>query len=159
NGWGANALSFDADDIAEWPVSFSEMEAAYKTVYRRVRVAGPLDDDLTPHLSGVYPSDPPGRLSSAGERLLRSDRRRRTRGAGAEVRIGAARLAVTTDPSQPNACDYCDRCLWGCPRDSIYNPRLTTLAECERSGKFRYVRGRWVIALMSREQRITGIRY
>ena len=55
------------------------MDAAYRTVYQRIRVAGPIDDDLTPYLRGVYPSEPPVRLSCADERLLRSYRRRKAK--------------------------------------------------------------------------------
>jgi choline dehydrogenase-like flavoprotein len=159
NGWGANALSFDADDLAEWPVSESEMDAAYRTVYQRVRVAGPVDDDLTPYLHGVYPSEAPVRLSFADERMLRSYQRSRSKLQRSGLRIGRARLAVITDPSRGDACDYCDRCLWGCPRSAIYNPRLTTLAQCEAYGKFRYVSERLVLALLSDNRRIRGIRY
>src|SRR6202171_1306234 len=32
NGWGANALAFDDNDLAEWAASFSAMEAALKPV-------------------------------------------------------------------------------------------------------------------------------
>jgi len=159
NGWGANALSFDADDLSGWPVSESEMDAAYRTVYQRIRVAGPVDDDLTPWLRGVHPSEPPVRLSSADERLLRSYRRGKPKLEKSGLRIGLARLAVITEASRSDACDYCDRCLWGCPRSAIYNPRLTTLAQCEAYGKFRYVPGRLVLALRSRDHRIDGIRY
>ena len=159
NGWGANALSFDADDMAEWPVSISEMDAAYKTVYQRIRVAGPIDDDLTPHLPGVYPSEPPVRLSGADERLLQSYQRRKPKLARSGIKIGQARMAVTTDASRHNACDHCERCLWGCPKASIYNPRLTTLVDCEANRGFRYVSGRMVLSLLSSNHRITGIRY
>ena len=154
NGWGANALSFDADDIAEWPVSISEMDAAYRTVYQRIRVAGPIDDDLTSHLAGVYPSEPPVRLFDADERLLQSYERRKLKLAKSGIRVGRARMAVMTDASRHNACDYCERCLWGCPKAAIYNPRLTTLAECEANRGFRYMSGRLVLSLLS--QRTTG---
>ena len=66
---------------------------------------------------------------------------------------------MITDPRTEDACDYCDRCLWGCPRAAIYNPRLTTLADCEAYRGFRYVPGRLVLALLSTDHRITGIRY
>jgi len=159
NGWGANALSFDTDDIKEWPVSISEMDAAYKIVYQRIRVAGPIDDDLTPHLAGVYPSEPPVRLSDADERLLQSYERRKLKLAKSGIRVGRARMAVMTDASRHNACDYCERCLWGCPKAAIYNPRFTTLAECEANRGFRYVSGRLVLSLISSSRRIIGIRY
>jgi len=159
NGWGANALAFDANDMAEWPVSLSEMDAAYKTVYQRIRVAGPIDDDLTPHLPGVYPSEPPIQLTDADQRLLQSYRRRKPKLARSGIKIGQARMAVMTDASRHNACDYCDRCLWGCPKAAIYNPRLTTLADCEANGRFRYLSGRLVLSLLSSDHRIIGIRY
>ena len=48
NGWGANALAFDDDDLSDWPVAFSDMESAYRRVYERIPVAGPVEDDLSP---------------------------------------------------------------------------------------------------------------
>jgi choline dehydrogenase-like flavoprotein len=159
NGWGANALSFDDNDLAEWPVSFSEMEAAYRVVYERIPVAGPIDDDLTPHLHGVYPSQPSVRLSASDQRLLRTYHAKKRRLEPLGVKIGCARLAVVTDPSRTDACDYTGRCLWGCPKGSIYNPRLSTLKQCEAHSGFHYVAGRLVLALRSSENRINGICY
>jgi choline dehydrogenase-like flavoprotein len=159
NGWGANALSFDEDDLSDWPISFADMEAAYRTVYKRIPVAGPSDDDLAPYLSGVYPSQAPVRLSSADQRMMQRYNRKKRSLARLGVRIGPARLAVITDPQRENACDYCDRCLWGCPRASIYNPALSTLKECESYKGFSYVQDRFVLSLLSSENRITGVRY
>ena len=159
NGWGANALSFDDDDLAAWPVSFSDMEDAYKTVFERIPVAGPRDDDLTPHLRGVHPSQPPVRLSTSDQRLLDTYQRKKSALEKLGVKIGGARLAVVTDPARADACDYSGRCLWGCPNGSIYNPRLSTLQACETYRGFRYVGGRLVLALRSSANRIDGIRF
>src|SRR5207249_7816392 len=135
------------------------MEAAYKTVYKRVPVAGPLEDDLTPLLPGVHPSQPSVRLTAADQRLLQTYERRKRRLAKLGVKVGVARLAVATDPSRKDACDYCDRCLWGCPKASIYNPRLSTLKECEAYRGFRYVSGRLVLSLLANDGKLTHIRY
>ena len=159
NGWGANALSFDENDLSDWPISFSDMEAAYRTVYDRIPVAGPVDDDLAPFLSGVYPSQPSVRLSTADQKLLQIYSKKKNAMTRLGVRIGPARLAVITDPQREDACDYCDRCLWGCPRASIYNPALSTLKECEDYKNFNYVKGRFVLSLLTNEDKITGIRY
>ncbi len=145
NGWGANALRFDQNDLAEWPVSASEMETAYKTVYSRIPVAGPTDDDLTPHLHDVRPSQPPVRLTASDHRLLHAYQRRKRKLEALGVRIGLARLAVVTDPARMDACDYSDRCLWGCPNSAIYNPSVSTLKECEAYSGFRYLSGRLVL--------------
>jgi choline dehydrogenase-like flavoprotein len=159
NGWGANALAFDDNDLAGWPVSFSEMEAAYRTVYGRIPVAGPIDDDLTPHLRGVYPSQPPVQLSASDQRLLNTYQQKKRKLEKLGVRMGCARLAVVTDPSRADACDYSDRCLWGCPRGSIYNPRLSTLKQCGAYRGFRYVGGRLVLAFRSTDHKLDRIRY
>jgi choline dehydrogenase-like flavoprotein len=74
--------------------------------------------------------------------------------------LGAARLAVVTDPADPQrACDACNRCLWGCPKGSIYNPAASTLQACRRYAGFRYLPDREVIALTARDGRATGLRY
>lgn len=159
NGWGANALGFDENDLAGWPVSFSEMDAAYKTVCARIPIAGPIDDDLAPHLHGVYPSQPPVRLNASDERLLRAYAQRKAALRKLGVGIGRARLAVVTDAAREDACNYCNRCLWGCPRGSIYNPRESTLRECEANRGFRYLPQRFVLSLLFADTRVTGIRY
>lgn len=158
NGWGANALSFDEDDLRDWPVSFAEMEPAYKTVYSRIPVAGPENDDLTPFLSGVFPSQPAVKMSRVDQRLFQIYSKKRKTFNKMGVRIGQSRLAVMTDPDSEAACDYCERCLWGCPKGSIYNP-ISTLNKCEGHKNFKYISGRYVLSLLSNENQITGIRY
>ena len=135
------------------------MDTAYRTVYGRIPVAGPARDDLSPHLRGAYPSQPPIRLSTTDERLVRIYERKKAGLARHGIRLGRARVAVVTDPARSDACDYCDRCLWGCPRTSIYNPSTSTLEECAARRGFRYVPGRLVVSLLSRDNRVTAIRY
>ena len=159
NGWGANALGFDENDLAGWPVSFSEMDAAYKTVCARIPIAGPIDDDLSPHLHGVYASQLPVRLTASDERMLRAYARHKAALQKLGVGLGRARLAVVTDAAREDACNYCNRCLWGCPRGSIYNPLESTLRECEAHHGFRYLPQRFVLSLLFADTRVTGIRY
>jgi choline dehydrogenase-like flavoprotein len=159
NGWGANALAFDEDDMREWPIAASEMDAAYRIVYQRIPVAGPRDDDLTPYLAGVYPSQPPVQLTNRDMRLLRGYERSKRKLASLGVKVAMARLAVATDTARRDACEYCDRCLWGCPKASIYNPRVSTLSACEAYRGFRYVRGRFVLSLVAANGSVRAIRY
>ena len=158
NGWGANALSFDDDDLGDWPISSTEMQAAYKSVYKRIAVAGPDKDDLSPFLSGAYPSQSAIQMSRVDQRILQTYKKNSKTFNKMGVRIGQARLAVVTDPLRDDACDYCERCLWGCPRQSIYNP-VSTLEECAKYAGFNYISGRYVLSLLSSERRICGIRY
>jgi len=159
NGWGANALVYDQDDMSEWPVSAADMSSAYRTVCERIPVAAPENDDLSPHFRGLQPSQAPVALTDADRRIYdRYARNRRTLNRAGVV-MGRARLAVVTDSSRPDACDRCDRCLWGCPRDAIYNPRVSTLAACEAYRNFRYLPGRMVLSHNARDGVIQGIRY
>ena len=159
NGWGGNALAFDENDLADWPISFTDMEAAYRTVYSRISVAGPVDDELVSSLSGVHPSQRPVQLTAADERLMRAYHKKKAVLSRLGVHLGKARLAVVTQPQREDACDYCDRCLWGCPKGSIYNPATSTLQDCNAYQNFRYVPKRYVLSLLSSDDRITGIRY
>jgi len=159
NGWGANALAYDEDDLSGWPVSCAEMDRAYRTAFARIPVAGPVTDDLSPYLAGVYPSQPPVRPSHADDILLKTYGRKSRALHRRGIRVGLARLAVVTDPDREDACDYCDRCLWGCPRGAIYNPAASTLSACAAHRNFRHLRGRYVISLLSRENRISALRY
>ena len=158
NGWGANALSFDADDLADWPVSYADMESAYKTVYQRIPVAGPRDDDLSPFLSGAFLSQPAVQMSTADQRLMQVYKHNSKAFNKMGVRMGQARLAVVTDPQRDDACDYCQRCLWGCPKGAIYNP-VSTLKACADYPGFEYISGRYVLSLLSSGNKITGLRY
>ncbi len=159
NGWGANALSYDENDLREWPVPSADMAAAYRTVYERIPVAGPANDDLSPHLSHVFASQAPVALTEPDRRLLARYESRRAALAARGVKLGLARLAVVTDPARPDACDHCNRCLWGCPRGSIYNPALSTLHACRRYDGYRYVAGRQVLSLRAEAGAATAIRF
>jgi choline dehydrogenase-like flavoprotein len=159
NGWGANALSYDGNDLEGWPVAHDEMAAAYRTVYERVPVAGPQTDDLSPHLAGVHPTQAPVALTGADRNLLDAYAKRRSALAARGVKLGLARLAVVTDRARPDGCDLCNRCLWGCPRGAIYNPALSTLQSCERFGGFHYVPGRQVLSLRARDGAVSAVRY
>jgi choline dehydrogenase-like flavoprotein len=159
NGWGANALSFDDDDLSDWPVSFDDMEPAYRTVYQRIPVAGPQEDQLSTSLSGVYPSQPAVPLTSVDERLMQVYRRKKAKLARQGIGLGQARLAVVTDPADVRACDGCDRCLWGCPRGSIYNPASSTLDACKAFPGFHYRPGREVLSLVADGGKVSAIRF
>lgn len=159
NGWGANALAFDDDDMAGWPVSFADMAPAYRVAFNRVPVAGPPEDALSPYFPGVRASQAPVRTSRADDILLARSTSRTRALARRGVHIGRARLAVVTDPLRPDACTYCDRCLWGCPRGSIYNPATSTLAACAAYPGFRHLRGRHVVSLITNADRVTGLRF
>lgn len=160
SGWGANAVSFDDDDMWDWPVGFSDYASAYAEAYERIPVAGPAEDDLSAFFPGVRVTQPPIALNEHDEALLRSYVCARK---GIQKRfglsLGVARLAVANDGRGDSSCEYCGRCLWGCPRGSIYNPAMSTLAECMSHRHFTYERNRLVVRLETSAGRVTHCRY
>jgi choline dehydrogenase-like flavoprotein len=85
--------------------------------------------------------------------------RRADRLAARGVLLGQARMAVVTDPGRADACDRCDRCLWGCPRGALYNPAHSTLQQCNTYRGFRLLVGRYVTGLRAVEHRVAALRF
>ena len=160
NGWGANALTFDDDDLTDWPISSDVLAPAYARVQSRIPIAGPEHDALSERFPHQRPNQPAVPLSAADRHFVGLWERRRDRLADERMFLGRARLAVVTQPGRlEQTCDLCNRCLWGCPRHSIYNPAVTTLRACEEHPTFRYRRHRQVLRLDGRDGRITAIEY
>jgi choline dehydrogenase-like flavoprotein len=158
-GWGANALSFDDDDLKDWPITFSDLASAYAEACQRLPIAGE-SDALSGYFPGVTPNQPPLQLSPHDARLLAGyERRAAAIQRRHHVQLGRARIAAITAADDPAACRYCGRCLWGCPAGSLYDPAKTTLVECQRHPQFTYRPGRMVLSLDTRDARITGVRY
>ncbi len=159
-GWGANVSTFDDNDLAGFPISAADLAAGYQEACRRVGVAGPAgDDDLTPFLPGLEATRPPLRLTDHDRAVLAAYESRRGRLNRLGVRLGLARMAVETGADEKARCSYCGRCLWGCPRGSIYNPADKTLAACRRYPGFKYLPDRLVIDFETRQGRVTAGRF
>ena len=158
-GWGANAVSFDDDDLKDWPIAFGDLEQAYAEACRRLPIAAPTDA-LSRYFPGITPNQAPVQLSPHDAALLADyERRAATIQRWSHLQLARARIAAVTAPEHPSACRYCGRCLWGCPAGSLYDPAKTTLLECQQHPRFTYLPNRMVLSLETRDARITGIRY
>ncbi|MDP1643955.1 MAG: GMC oxidoreductase [Thiobacillus sp.] len=158
-GWGANAVSYDDDDLRDWPIAFSDLEQAYVEACRRLPIAGPVDA-LSRYFPGVTPNQPPVRMNRHDARLLSSFTQHASRiERWSHIQLARARIAAVTAQGHPSTCRYCGRCLWGCPSGSLYDPARTTLLECQSHPQFTYKPGRMVLSLEAHDGRITGIRY
>lgn len=157
-GWGANAVSYDDDDLEDWPIGFADLASSYDEARRRLPIAG-ADDALSPYFPGAGPNQPPLALSPHDANLLARFEHNAPRFAKRyHIQLARARIAALTAPNEPAACRYCGRCLWGCPEGSLYDPR-STLAECETHPGFTYKPGRMVLSLEARDGHIGAIRY
>jgi hypothetical protein len=98
------------------------------------------------------------RLDRHSEALVAAyTRQRGTLNAGG-VFVGRTRVATLSVPHDGReACSYTGRCLWGCPRRSIYTPSQT-LARCQGFESFEYVGGVEVLRLVvGPGRRVCGI--
>jgi len=158
-GWGANAVSYDDDDMRDWPISFRDLEPGYAEACRRLPIAAAADD-LSRYFPGITPNQPPVRMNRHDASLLSNFSRRASRiERWRHIQLARARIAAVTESDPPSTCRYCGRCLWGCPSGSLYDPAKSTLAECLKHPRFTYKPDRMVLSLEARDSKIIGIRY
>lgn len=140
NVWGASVLPFRQHDIADWPVTETDLTDAHRSILKILPVAGERD-----RLAELFPLLPDHlhqhKRSTQFERLMATLARNRAKLQENGVTFGTARLAVRFNGNTlSDSCNYCGHCLHGCPRDLIYSSRHT-LTALLASGKLTYVRG------------------
>lgn len=155
--WTGGAYPFNDAELQAFPFGYAELAPHYAEVAARVGILGDPGDDL----ARFFPT--PGRLADP----LRLDEHSAALMAGyAKKRdyfnrklgcfVGRSRLAVlSADRPGRDGCRYCGRCLWGCPRGSLYTPSMT-LAECKAYPNFTYRPDTFVTHLVTDGRRVTG---
>jgi choline dehydrogenase-like flavoprotein len=136
--WTGGCYPLNESELRAFPFSAGDLAPHYNEVARRIGVTG-ADDDLARFMPLHDHLQPPLRLDRHSERLMaRYERvRERLNRAGAYMgRTRVATLSQTLGARQP--CDYTGRCLWGCPRGSLYTPSQT-LDECRAYPGFEYI--------------------
>lgn len=156
--WTGGVYSLNAAELAEFPVNEAEMEPHYREIARRIGISA-ADDDIA-RFTPMSPEYQPALEADGHTRLLldRYRKKRETLNKNLGFYLGRSRVAVLSrDQGDRKACDYLGRCLWGCPRESLYAPGMTLRQLRSHSG-FRYVPGVWVEHFTSENGRITGMR-
>ena len=156
--WTGGSFPFNAAELADFPVSFDELAPFYDEVARRIGISGASDDlarfmPVHAHLRAALDLDQHSRVL-----LQRYGRARETLNRDLRVWVGRSRAATTRDDFDGReGCTNLGRCLWGCPRESLYTPSIT-LRELERRPNFAYVPGRFVTRFdVDGAQRVTGV--
>jgi choline dehydrogenase-like flavoprotein len=139
--WTGGVYAFNDDDLGDFPLEYGALEPYYQEVARRIGISAARDD-----IAQFSPFDEnylePLRLDTHAQRLLdRYAIRRDHLNQRLEFYMGRSRVAtLSRDHRGREACDYLGRCLWGCPRGSIYAPSAT-LGELHTRAGFRYLPG------------------
>jgi choline dehydrogenase-like flavoprotein len=142
--WTAGCYPMNAAELSAFPFDFASIEPHYAEIARRIGIAAARDDleRFSPWFGAYLEPLPP---DAHAESLMAQYKKRR---AWLQARLGfylgRSRVAMLTrDHGQRLACDRLGRCLWGCPRGSLYAPS-STLAELRAEPGFRYVRDAFV---------------
>lgn len=148
NAWGAAVLPYRQEDLADWPISATDLAPHYKAVASFMPVAGTRDalEDFFPAF-GMSGARPLARSGQAASLLKRMDEKR-TVLKGMHVVGGAARQAASAD------CRRCGLCLHGCPYEYVFNASQT-VATMNRDPRFEYRSG---LRAISFEQTANSVR-
>ena len=144
--WGAAMLPYLEPDIANWPISLSELAPHYRAVLGLTGLSQKHDD-----LEDFFPlfQDHPAalKLSSQATILLNRLNRNRTRLSNEGIHFGQARIAVQAAATPDSTgCVYCGLCMYGCPYKLIYSSEMT-LKQLQSRPAFTYRPGVIVTAL------------
>lgn len=138
--WTGGSYPLNDGELADFPFDYRDLSPHYDEVARRVGISGAADD-----LGRFFPAHahllPPLDLDPHSRRLMASYERERGRLNGQGVFVGRTRVAtLTREHNGRLPCNYSGRCLWGCPRQSLYTPSMT-LRQCLTFDTFTYVPG------------------
>jgi choline dehydrogenase-like flavoprotein len=121
NIWGAMTPRFDADDLADFPITTDDLEPSTRAVMARIGAGEP---------------GPP--LTAAAQRLF--DRYHGSKSDKLPKIERATNAVLMTDRPGRQGCASCGLCLWGCDRRSIYNSAYE-LPDLLRRPNFSYRSG------------------
>ncbi len=135
--WTGGSYELRDEELEDFPFDGPELRPHYATVARRIGVTA-ADDDLrrfsplsAPYQAPLAPDDHSAWLLQRYE-----DRRARLNANG--FYLGRSRVAVLSAAmGERRECGALGRCLWGCPRGSLYAPSLT-LADLLAHPRFTY---------------------
>jgi choline dehydrogenase-like flavoprotein len=144
--WTGGAFPFNDGELADFPFGWQELSPYYGRVAERIGISG-ADDDLTRFVPVHAHLSEPLDLDQHSALLLERYAERRAALNRLGVWLGRSRVAtLRADRPGRQGCTYLGRCLWGCPRESLWTP-LVALRALRQHPRFTYVGGVHVEAL------------
>jgi choline dehydrogenase-like flavoprotein len=156
--WTGGTYPFNADELADYPFSYDEIEPYYGEVARRIGISG-AEDDLSRFMPVHDNLLCPLALDEHSALLLAEYAKHKSfLNDKLGCYVGRSRIAtLTAEKNGRPACSYQGRCLWGCPSDAFYTPSIT-LRECAGFSTFHYDPGFHVSHFkFNGKRQITGI--
>jgi choline dehydrogenase-like flavoprotein len=143
NGWGANVLPYNNEDLEKWDLDYFSFTNSQKKIFNRIPISK-VEDDLNEIFNIFnFGNQEPIRLDHRDEFIISNYKKNINFFKKHKIAIGKARLAINNSGGD-NSCTLTSRCLWGCPNNAIYNPKISTLEKCKTYKNFRYLSNRKV---------------
>ena len=143
NAWGAGVYRFTERDLAGFPISADELRPFYDELTAHIGISG-ANDDLAAYFEKDPKLQPPLRLSTLFDGMLRRYQSCRPLFQREHVTMGRSRLAVLTQPHRGRSAYQYGNLEFFRPHDpAIYTPAYT-VDEMIRAGEVDYRRGRLV---------------
>ena len=145
--WTAGVYPLNDAELTDFPFDFEALKPHYAEIVRRIGISAE-SDDLVRFNEWFDDYLEPVALEPHAEGLLkRYGQRRDYLNQRLGFYLGRSRVAtLTRDHGRRLACDRLGRCLWGCPRESLYTPS-STLRELRGNPNFRYISDAFVTHL------------
>jgi choline dehydrogenase-like flavoprotein len=145
--WTAGVYPLNDAELTEFPFDFEAIRPHYAEIVRRIGISAASDDLarfsawFDDYLEPIAP-DPHTQVL-----LTQYEQRREYLNRKLGFYLGRSRVAtLSSDRGRRLACDRLGRCLWGCPRESLYTPSMT-LQELRGKSNFRYINDAFVTHL------------
>ncbi len=113
----------------DWPIGYEDLEPYYGEVEKIVGVAGPKEIPYRKR-SSPYPL-PPHKLSYASQKIEKGCKK-----LGLELLPNSVAI-LSTAYRDTAPCNYCNGCVWGCPRKDKGSVDVTFIPLAEKSGRCR----------------------
>lgn len=139
--WTGGSYPLNDEELSEFPIGHADLAPHYSAVAEEIGLAG-VEDDTARFFPFPEHLLEPVELDEHGEYLKASYERQRDKfWAKDRAVIGRSLTAVLTkDKDGRGACNRSGRCLWGCPRHSLYTPSVT-LEKLKKHERFNYLDG------------------
>lgn len=156
--WTGGVYPFNDHEIEDFPFCYNDIEPYYSEVANRIGVMG-VKDDLVRffpmHENIMEPID----MDRHSDLLLSEyEKHKSYLNHTLKCYLGRSRVAaLSRDKEGRKGCNYCGRCLWGCPSQALYTP-VITLNQCMKYRNFKYIPDMYVSHFeFDSKRKVTGV--
>ena len=156
NGWGANCVPYNKNDINDWNLDQEDFFLSQKKIFKELNVSG-IHDNINSNFDiSNFGEERPINLDERDNYFLKKFNQKHNFFKNENFEVGKARLAIKNSNTD-DSCKLTSRCLWGCPQNAIYNPLHSTLQKCEAFDNFTYFKNRKVSHFILKNSKIVEI--